>query len=135
MTLPLLAIDTVDQSIVDTPILWSLGLSGYLTLQAALSIPVVLVCGWPVLRRGWWSLRSRRISVSTLTTLSVGAALLFSVVVLGYSWGDPSLLQGTARVVKDIPGPVTEAVELIAPAVTDSVRPFFDVAEIGRAHV
>jgi P-type Cu+ transporter len=130
LTIALLAVDTADQVIADAPVVRSLGSAGYLTLQAALSLPVVLVCGWPILRRGWLSLRNRQVTVSTLTTLSVGAALLFSMVVLGYGWWDPSLLRGTAQVAADVPSQVAEAVDVIAPAVSDGVRPFFDISAV-----
>jgi Cu+-exporting ATPase len=49
-------------------------------LQAALSTPVVLYCGWPFFVRGWRSLVARRLNMFTLIALGVGAAWLYSLV-------------------------------------------------------
>ena len=49
-------------------------------VQLALSLPVVLWCGWPLLERGWLSIRSRNLNMFTLIAIGVIAAFLFSVV-------------------------------------------------------
>ena len=41
--------------------------------------PVVLWAGWPLLERGWASIRNRHANMFTLIALGVGAAYLFSV--------------------------------------------------------
>ena len=43
------------------------------------STPVVLWCGWPLLERGWASIRNRHTNMFTLIALGVSAAYLFSV--------------------------------------------------------
>src|SRR5579884_4205567 len=50
--------------------------------QFALATPVVLWAGWPFFERAWRSIRTRSLNMFTLIALGVGAAYLFSVVVL-----------------------------------------------------
>src|SRR5262249_17128106 len=49
-------------------------------LQLALSSPVVLWAGWPLLERGWASITNRHLNMFTLIALGIGVAYLFSVV-------------------------------------------------------
>jgi Cu+-exporting ATPase len=49
-------------------------------LQLALATPVVLWGGWPILERGWASLRTRSLNMFTLIALGSGTAYLYSVV-------------------------------------------------------
>jgi len=128
LTAPLLALEVVEQFIPGAPVSRALGLAGYVTVQAALGAPVAIVCGWPVLRRGWQSLRQGA-NVATLTALSVAVGLLFSLVVLAYGWWDPSLLRLTAPTLNNVPTDVANTVEALAPAAV-GVRPFFDVAAV-----
>jgi Cu+-exporting ATPase len=128
LTGPLLALEVIEQFVGDAPISHTLGTAGYVTLQAALGTPVALVCGWPVLRRGWRSLR-RGISVATLIALSVFIGFLFSLVVVGYAWLDPSFLRLTAPTLENVPTGVANTVEALAPA-SAGIRPFFDVAAV-----
>lgn len=51
-------------------------------VQFFLATPVVLWAGWPLLMRGWSSVRAGRWNMFTLVTLGVGAAYLFSVAAL-----------------------------------------------------
>lgn len=57
-------------------------LDGSSTLQFLLATPVVLWGGLPFFQRGWDSLRKRSLNMFTLISLGVGAAFLYSVVVL-----------------------------------------------------
>ena len=50
--------------------------------QFILSTPVVLWAGWPFFKRGWQSIRNRSLNMFTLVALGVGAAWLFSAVVM-----------------------------------------------------
>ncbi len=50
--------------------------------QFILSTPVVLWCGWPFFTRGWQSIRNRALNMFTLIAIGVGAAYLFSAVVM-----------------------------------------------------
>jgi P-type Cu+ transporter len=49
-------------------------------IQLALSTPVVLWAGWPLLVRGWASIRNRSLNMFTLIALGVSAAYLYSLV-------------------------------------------------------
>ena len=49
-------------------------------IQLALGTPVVLWAGWPLLQRGWDSLRQRSLNMFTLITLGVGTAYVDSLV-------------------------------------------------------
>jgi Cu+-exporting ATPase len=49
-------------------------------VQFLLATPVVLWCGWPLLARGWQSLRTRHLNMFTLIGLGVAVAYGFSVV-------------------------------------------------------
>ena len=51
-------------------------------IQFALSTPVVLWAGAPFFQRGWLSLRTAHLNMFTLIALGVGAAFLYSVVVM-----------------------------------------------------
>ena len=51
-------------------------------LQFALSTPVVLWAGWPFFKRGWASIRSRHLNMFTLIAIGVGAAYIYSAVVM-----------------------------------------------------
>ncbi len=50
-------------------------------IQLALSIPVVIWCGWPFWQRAWSSLRHRSPNMFTLIASGVGAAWAWSIVV------------------------------------------------------
>lgn len=51
-------------------------------LQFILATPVTLWCGWPLLKRGWFSIIKRRLNMFTLIALGVGVAYGFSVIAL-----------------------------------------------------
>ncbi len=51
-------------------------------LQFALTTPVVWWAGWPFFRRGWQSVVTRHLNMFTLIALGVGAAFVFSAVVM-----------------------------------------------------
>jgi Cu+-exporting ATPase len=51
-----------------------------LWVQFALATPVVLWAGWPLLERGWASLRNRSLNMFSLISLGVGASYLYSLV-------------------------------------------------------
>ena len=52
---------------------------GIVWLQLTLATPVVLWGGWPFFRRGWESLRNRRLNMFTLIALGTGIAYLDSL--------------------------------------------------------
>ena len=49
-------------------------------IQFALATPVVFWAGWPLLVRGWQSLRNRSLNMFTLIAMGTGVAWLYSVV-------------------------------------------------------
>jgi Cu+-exporting ATPase len=49
-------------------------------LQFALATPVVLWAGWPLLLRGWQSVRSRNLNMFTLIAMGTGVAWLYSAI-------------------------------------------------------
>jgi len=48
-------------------------------VQLVLATPVVLWCGWPLLKRGWASLVRRSLNMFTLISIGVSAAYLYSL--------------------------------------------------------
>ena len=50
--------------------------------QFVLSTPVVLWCGWPFFQRGWQSIVNRSLNMFTLIAIGVGAAYIYSAVVM-----------------------------------------------------
>ncbi len=63
-------------------------------IQFVLATPVVLWCGWPLLERGWQSVRNRSLNMFTLIALGVGAAYGFSVVATLFPELIPASFQG-----------------------------------------
>ncbi|HEY5993471.1 MAG TPA: heavy metal translocating P-type ATPase, partial [Gallionellaceae bacterium] len=51
-------------------------------IEFALATPVVLWCGWPLLQRGWASLKNRHLNMFTLIALGVGVAWIYSMVAM-----------------------------------------------------
>ena len=51
-------------------------------IQFVLATPVVLWAGWPFFKRGWRSIVTRHLNMFTLIAIGVGAAYLFSAVVM-----------------------------------------------------
>src|SRR5439155_24824713 len=49
-------------------------------IQLALTTPVVVWAGWPLLRRGWASVQNRSPNMFTLIGIGVGAAYVYSAV-------------------------------------------------------
>src|SRR5205814_401212 len=84
LTLVLVGLGAADAALPDAPIRHALGRLGLLVVQAALCVPVVFVCGWPILSRAWRSIRTRRIDVYTLVGLGLTAAFVFSMAALLY---------------------------------------------------
>ena len=64
-------------------------------LQLALTTPVVVWCGWPLLERGWRSLVNRSLNMFTLIGLGVSAAYLYSLVAALLPGLFPASLRGS----------------------------------------
>jgi len=67
--------------------------------QFALGTPVVLWAGWPLLERGWTSVRNRSLNMFSLIALGIGAAYLYSLVATFAPGLFPSDLRGEGGVV------------------------------------
>ncbi|MGH9617656.1 MAG: heavy metal translocating P-type ATPase, partial [Acidobacteriaceae bacterium] len=77
LTIPLLAI-MADGFLSGHPLAGFLGKTlGWVEL--ALATPVVLWCGWPLLARGWNSLRSWHLNMFTLIGLGIGVSYVYSL--------------------------------------------------------
>ncbi len=63
-------------------------------IQFVLATPVVLWCGWPLLERGWQSVRNRHLNMFTLIGLGVAAAYGFSVMAILFPGLIPASFQG-----------------------------------------
>lgn len=48
-------------------------------IQFILATPVILWCGWPLLKRGWNSLIKRHLNMFTLIALGIGIAYVYSI--------------------------------------------------------
>ncbi|WP_371923146.1 MULTISPECIES: copper-transporting P-type ATPase [Legionella] len=76
----------------------SIPMSVSLWLQAILATLVVLGCGWPFFKRGWLSLRSRRLNMFTLIALGTGVAWGYSLAVVIFPQWLPLHLQGDGMI-------------------------------------
>ena len=68
-------------------------------IQFALGTPVVLWAGWPLLQRGWESVRHRSLNMFSLIGLGVSASFLYSLVALFAPGVFPMRLRGAEGVV------------------------------------
>jgi Cu+-exporting ATPase len=68
-------------------------------IQFVLGTPVVLWAGWPLLRRGWDSVRRRSLNMFSLIGLGVSASYLYSLVALFTPSVFPSNLHGEGGLV------------------------------------
>ena len=62
-------------------------------LQALLATPVVLGCGWPLLARGWTSIRTGHLNMFTLIAIGTGSAWVYSIAATAL----PALFPATFR--------------------------------------
>jgi len=81
LTLPIVALDMAAHAFGPHPG-GALSHGASVLIQFALGTPVVLWAGWPLLERGWASLRSRSLNMFTLIGLGVAAAYLYSLVAI-----------------------------------------------------
>ncbi len=61
-------------------------------LQFALSVPVILWCGFPFFERGWQSLVNRSLNMFTLIAAGTGVAFVFSAIATTMPWLFPHAL-------------------------------------------
>ncbi len=79
LSLPVVAIAMGDMLLPGDPIHERLGNSSQ-WLELAFATPVVTWCAWPLLERGWTSVRTMRLNMFTLIALGVLVAFAYSVV-------------------------------------------------------
>ncbi len=63
-------------------------------LQFLFATPVVLWAGWPLLVRGWQSVRSRNLNMFTLIAMGTGVAWIYSVVATAAPGAFPAAFRG-----------------------------------------
>jgi Cu+-exporting ATPase len=68
-------------------------------IQFALSTPVVLWAGWPLLERAWQSVRRRSLNMFSLIGLGVGAAYVYSLAAMFAPGAFPSGLRGAGGLI------------------------------------
>jgi Cu+-exporting ATPase len=122
LTLILVGLGAADAAVPGTPIRNALGRLGLFAVQAGLSIPVVFICGWPILTRAWRSVRTRRIDVYTLVGLGITAAFIFSMVALIYELLGLTVIPRGDKA----PDELRPGVAAIAPYAEGAIEPFFE---------
>lgn len=65
-------------------------------VQMLLATPVVIWAGWPLLERGWASLRTGNWNMFTLIVIGTGAAFLYSVAAAAMPWMFPASFRDAA---------------------------------------
>lgn len=129
LTIPLIALEIVNSVVEGSPISTAIGHLGFLAIQAALALPVVFICGWPILIRSWITIRNNRPDFYSLVGFGIASAILYSVVALAYDFAEISLLPKPAE--GENVGPVVAAgLESFAPYGSGTIAPFFDVAAV-----
>jgi Cu+-exporting ATPase len=122
LTVVLVGLGAADAALAGAPIRGALGRLGLLALQAALCIPVVFICGWPILTRAWRSVRTRRIDVYTLVGLGIAAAFIFSMAALLYEALGLNVFPASDKPVDEL----RSGVAAIAPYAAGAIEPFFE---------
>jgi len=126
--LPLIALGTIDALIPRRPIRGALGDQVFLSIQAILCTPIVVVCGAPFFLRAWRSARTLRLNLYTLIGLGAGAAYLYSLVALFYAWSGIAPLTRQAPDDTGLTPEVRGGVEVIAPYQSGGIDSFFESA-------
>ena len=68
-------------------------------IQFALGTPVVIWAGWPLLQRGWDSVRRRSLNMFSLIGLGVSASYLYSLVAMFIPGAFPAALRGVGGLI------------------------------------
>ena len=91
LTLPVLALE-MGGHLTNLHMLLGQQLSNW--LQFLLATPVVLWAGWPLLLRGWQSVRTRNLNMFTLIAMGIGVAWIYSVVATALPGAFPPAFRG-----------------------------------------
>ena len=108
------------------PIRSALGDKLFLSIQALLCTPIVVVCGAPFFLRAWRSVSTRRLNLYTLIGLGVGAAYILSLVALVYAWSGTTPLPLNAVADSDLSPEVRSSLEVLAPTRVGAIDSFFE---------
>jgi Cu+-exporting ATPase len=92
LTLPVLALE-MGGHLTNLHMLLGQQLSNW--LQFLLATPVVLWAGWPLLLRGWQSVRTRNLNMFTLIAMGIGVAWIYSVVATALPGAFPPAFRGS----------------------------------------
>ncbi|MBX9626552.1 MAG: heavy metal translocating P-type ATPase [Gemmataceae bacterium] len=103
---------------------------GLLVAQAVLCTPIVLVCGWPFLVRGWRSLRTFRANLYTLTGLGVAAGFVFSLVAVAYHLIGFNPLPNMPDAPAGLAPELAVGVNALAPNEGGQLQPFFETTAV-----
>ncbi|MCU0703823.1 MAG: cadmium-translocating P-type ATPase [Fimbriiglobus sp.] len=87
---PLLVLAMADMVLPGMPLMHLFGVTFWLVLQALLTLPMVLWCGWPLLVRAWHSVRNRSPNMFTLVGIGVIAATGYSLTMMVMEFVSPS---------------------------------------------
>ncbi len=127
---PVAALTVADQVVPGRPLESAVGERALLIAQAVLATPIVFWCGWPLLARGWRSVRARRPNMFALVMLGVGAAYLYSLAALTYMLSGATPLAGIPQaqpnLAPTVAGGVASGVEFVAPHRSGGIEPFFE---------
>jgi len=111
------------------PVRAALGDQLFLGIQALLCTPVVVVCGSAFFLRAWRSIRTRRPNLDTLIGLGAGAAYVYSLVALVYTWSGVNPLPQQHRPTHvDLRPELKGSLEVFAPYQLGTIDPFFESA-------
>jgi Cu+-exporting ATPase len=130
LALPMIAASLLAQFVERSPVADFLDKRDYITLQAVVCSPIVLICGWPILARAWRSIRTMRPNIFTLTGLGIGAAYGFSLVVVVLVWMETPLTPVIPNAVFKPKATVEVGLNILAPSAAHNVEPIFDAASI-----
>jgi len=81
LTVPVVLL-TMSESLFGNPLSNLMSTSLMPWIEFILATPVVLWCGWPLLKRGWDSLVNRSLNMFTLIALGVSVSYLYSLVAI-----------------------------------------------------
>jgi Cu+-exporting ATPase len=81
LTVPVVLL-AMSESLFGNPLDNLISMSLMSWIEFILATPVVLWCGWPLLKRGWDSLKNRSLNMFTLIALGVSVAYVYSLVAI-----------------------------------------------------
>ena len=126
LTVVIVGMGAIDAAVPGAPIGAAFGRTGLLAAQALLCMPVVFVCGWPILTRAWRTIRNRRLDVYSLVGLGIIAAFTLSLAALLYEALGLTVLPNPDTATSEL----RSGVQAIAPSAGGTIEPFFEGAAV-----